>query len=120
MHNKLLIQYNDLRKLETDDCVDTDLLNFVKPEESKVKMTKIMSNEFSQNFRVEMSKGSKWNTHFHDCIETIVMYEGSLLNTLTNEKVDRLQKLKIEPYIDHSIEALENSIFYIEFTKTQI
>lgn len=120
MHTKLLIQYTDLKSLKLDDCIDITLLNFTHYNNSNIIMTKIMSNENSQNFRVEMSKGCKWNTHFHDCIENIVMYEGTLLNMLTNETINRLEKLKIEPYVDHSIEAMEDSIFYVEFVKPQI
>lgn len=115
MPNKLLIKYDDLRKLELNQELDTTLLSFNTDDCPTIKMTKILSNESSQNFKVEMPKGCTWKTHFHDCVENIVMYEGILVNNINNEKIDRLKPLIIEPYVDHSIEALEDSIFYVEF-----
>ena len=115
--NTFLIKYEDFRKLELGQQVDTLLLNFIPNNCDNLKMTKIISNENSQNFRVEMPKGCKWKTHLHDCIENIVMYEGTLLNNSNNKKIDKLKPLVIEPYTDHSIEALEDSIFYVEFKK---
>lgn len=120
MHNKILITYSDLRKIELNQEVEVDLLNFICGEGETITMTKIISDEFSQNFRVEMSKNCKWDTHFHDCEEVIVMYEGVLYNNTSNERIDRLKQLKIDPYTDHSIVALEDSIFYVEFKKPQI
>lgn len=120
MNNNLLIKYEDLRKIEYNQQIDMKLLNFNESVCDKIKMTKIISNSISQNFKIEMPKGCIWKTHFHDCIENIVMYKGILLNNMNNQQIDRLKPLIIDPYVDHSIEALEDSIFYIEFKQPQI
>lgn len=115
MNKSILLTYDDFRKIEFNQQLDPEGLHFDNNLSSIITVTKILSSEDSQNFKIEMPKGCKWNTHFHNCKEKIVLYEGELLNNTTNNKIDRLKPFIIDAYTDHSIEALEDSIFYIEF-----
>jgi len=119
MKNNTLITYEDLRKLEIGQSIDISLLNFKNDDKDNITITKIKSNSYSQNFRVKMKKNSKWNTHFHDCKENIIMYEGKLFDEVNNKQIDRLRPLEIDPFVNHSLLAKEDSVFYIEFKKTK-
>lgn len=120
MTKSILIAYDDLQKIELNQEVDINNLNFTHSKCTNVKITKILSTSCSQNFKIEIPKGCIWGNHFHDCDKNIIIYEGEIVDISNNKIINRLKPLKIKAYINHSIEAIEDSILYVEFKKPQI
>lgn len=75
------------------------------------------TSEYKLLFRVTMKKGYKWSRHKHDCDEVIVMREGRIKDDITEKELTKGGFLFIPKLRSHTIEALEDSEFYVEFQK---
>lgn len=115
MNNKKYIGYDELIKLKAYEKLDTTNLNFSGAPNCKIQLYKIKSGEWHQNFRLEMPKGAKWESHFHDCEENILIFKGKVLETKSGKKLERMTPYKINKYDKHSLLALEDCEIYIEF-----
>ena len=107
---KVLITYEELKDIPLQETQDMDV-----SDPGAVVFTKINENEISQSFRVEMKADNFWNNHYHDCLETIVVYRGHLYNHSREEIIDRYHPTIIKKYEPHLIEATTDSVFYVEF-----
>lgn len=108
--NNAMIGFTDLEKLPLNECISID-------KEGKIKTTRLLNGEGDLSFRVTMEADSNWTLHSHDCEETILLYKGSLRDSLTKKILQRMQCLIIPKFTSHRIHALEDSIFYVEFKK---
>ena len=86
-----------------------------KNNKEGIQFTRLMSNNSSLIFTVNMKKGELWEKHYHDCHEVILVFKGKLKNLSNNKFIDRAQTLIIDPFTSHYIMAEEDSIFYVEF-----
>lgn len=82
-----------------------------------IQLTRLSNDSEDLSFRIVMKKEEYWETHLHDCKETIILYKGSIADKETEVVMKKLQTIEIEPFVKHRIEALEDSIFYVEFKK---
>lgn len=105
-----IIYFDQLKDIPLNEEKD---INLDRP--GSVLTSRIKSSGKDLSFRVNMKKGEKWNIHSHDCNETILMYEGIIVDTITNKTITRLQTIFIPKFQDHEVIALEDSIFYVEF-----
>lgn len=80
-----------------------------------IECVRLDTEDNDLSFRVTMKKGEFWNVHYHDCKETLLVYKGKLRDKKTGLIVTRVTPIEIKPYTPHIIEALEDSIFYVEF-----
>jgi len=81
---------------------------------------KIKQTDVEISFRMFMKKGSKFTAHYHkDCTETILIYKGALLAVELNQKITPNYYLKLSKGAKntHTILALEDTTFYVEFLK---
>ena len=99
--------------------IPSDTVSQIDPEDVDSITTVKVKNNDSDNvtLRVTMKKGKLWDKHFHDCKETIVMYKGKIKDVITGKEIGRGAHLSIPAERPHSIEALEDTIFYVEFQK---
>lgn len=108
-----LIKYESLEKLPYNI-----ILPIIPEEPEKIETLKIDNKEDDTlTFRVNMKKDSEWSSHMHDCKETIVVYKGRLIDNIQKGEIKRGGYLIIPSYKKHSIKALEDSTFYVEFEK---
>jgi quercetin dioxygenase-like cupin family protein len=108
-----LIKYESLKELPYNIS-----LSIIPEQPEKIITLKINNKEEdSLTFRVTMQKGSEWSTHKHDCKETIIVYKGCLEDNIKKGEIKRGGYLIVPPYKKHSIKALEDSTFYVEFEK---
>lgn len=108
--DKDLITFNDLYELPNNQ-----VLQLYPERPGAVETIKLPSSERDLSFRVNMKQGERWESHIHDCLETILVYKGKLIDHVTNTNISRLYPIVIKSYTDHIVEALEDSIFYVEF-----
>lgn len=113
----------EFRKKESN-LISFEFLKTFKPNEvvqiyperkGSVECTMLDTEDEDLSFRVTMKKGEMWNVHYHDCKETLLVYKGKLRDKKTGLIVTRVNPIEIKPYTPHIIEALEDSIFYVEF-----
>lgn len=100
-----------------------ELIQMVDGVPNAITTTRIQSSDDKNTlaFRVEMKKGYKWKPHFHDCYETIVVYKGECKDLISGKIANKGMQMVIKPNTVHEIECTtESSIFYVEFTKTNI
>ena len=110
-----LVSYNQLKQFKIGKIVE-----MIPSIPGAITTVRIPSKdeETSLAFRVEMRKGFKWNPHFHDCWETIIIYKGEFKDLISGKVASRGNQMLIKPNTVHEIECTtESSIFYIEFTK---
>jgi len=107
---KALITYEELKAVPLHETQDMD-----KSDPGAIIFTKINESPISQSFRVEMKADNFWNNHYHDCIETIVVYQGHLYNHTREQIIDRYHPAVIKKYESHLVEATTDCIFYVEF-----
>lgn len=108
-----LISYEELKSLPYNT-----LISIIEDKPEDIQTLKLDNkDDNSLSFRVTMKKGSKWSKHKHDCNETIVMYKGVINDNITSKPLKRGGFLMVPSYQLHSFEALEDSIFYVEFEK---
>lgn len=88
-------------------------------EKGDMTCTRVKNNNGVLTFRITMKKGRRLHSHFHDCEETIIVYQGSIINEIDRNIKSSLQIMKIPSYTDHIIKALEDTIFYVEFRKNK-
>lgn len=112
----LIVTFEELSRTPFDNVED------IYPERPKaITCTRIRNpdNDDTVSFKVCMKAGEEWHNHFHDCKETILIYEGTLYNILSNKQSKSLEVMVIEPYQKHIIKALEDTVFYVEFKDPQ-
>jgi hypothetical protein len=107
---KVLITYEELKGIPMSELQDMDI-----SDPGAVTFTKINQNDLSQSFRVEMKADNFWNTHYHDCLETIIVYTGVMYNHSRENIIDRHNPAVIKKYEPHLIEATTDCVFYVEF-----
>jgi len=113
-----LISFENLSKFKIGEIVQ-----MVDGVPNTITTTRIPSSDDKATlaFRVEMKKGYKWKPHFHDCYETIVVYKGECKDLISGKVANKGMQMVIKPNTVHEIECItESSIFYVEFTKTNI
>lgn len=112
-----LISFENLSKFKIGELVQ--MVEGVKDAITATRITSICKNSIA--FRVEMKKGYKWHPHFHDCHETITVYKGECKDLISGKVANKGMQMVIKPNTVHEIECTtESSIFYVEFTKTNI
>lgn len=105
-----LIKFEDLLEFPTGITFDID-----PKDVGSILCTRIVSYSDGISFRVEMINGKFWQLHHHDCIETILMYKGTLIDLLNNRTVVRGQLMEIPANKSHYIKSNGNCIFYVDF-----
>ena len=112
----LLVTFSELQGIPFDYCDD------IYPERpNAVTCTRVRGkNPDRISFRVTMNAGELWHNHYHDCEENLIVFEGCIYDSINDKKASRMGTMKIEPYGQHIIKALEDSIFYVEFKKRTI
>lgn len=111
----LLVTFEEMSRIPYDEIED-----IYKERPKAVTCTRIKTpNKDTLSFRVTMEKGEEWHNHFHDCEENIIVYEGSIYNSINKKTASRMDILKIEPYEKHIIKSLEKTVFYVEFIKSK-
>lgn len=70
-------------------------------------------NEGSLKFRVCQQAGKKFNKHYHDCKEIIDIKSGRLLHK--GYEWGPGERLIIQALVPHNLEAIEDSVYYVEF-----
>lgn len=103
-----IITYQDMLKVPTGKEMTYN-------DEGTITGTRIHYTPDGVSFRMFMPKGTIFVEHEHDCIETIVVYQGLLKDK--TKKVGRMQSISFPAFTKHTVEALEDSIFYVEFKK---
>jgi quercetin dioxygenase-like cupin family protein len=107
---RVLITYDEIKDIPLHVPIDIDLNH-----PGSIICTKINDNDFSQSLRVEMKQETYWSTHYHDCIETILVFKGTLYDHTSDKSIDRYNPALIPKYEDHLIESVTDSTFYVEF-----
>lgn len=113
--NANLISFESLRTFKVGEVVD-----MIEDEPDAVLCTRLPSIDETKSlsFRVEMKRGYKWNPHFHDCWEVIVVYRGVCQDLISNKIASPGKQIIIRPGVIHEVECLTGeSIFYVEFYK---
>jgi quercetin dioxygenase-like cupin family protein len=113
--DKTLITFTQLEDLPLNQ-----VMQLYPNKPGSVETIKITSSEKDLSFRVDMKKGEVWESHMHDCLETILVYKGKLLEHITKKEINRLNPIIIKSYTEHIVEALEDCIFYVEFKNPHI
>ena len=68
-----------------------------------------------------MKKGEAWSPHIHDCLEVIIVYQGTCKDRISGKLATKHEQMFIKPNTLHEVECLtEEAIFYVEFNKTQL
>lgn len=90
-----------------------------KVEISDGVTTERLENNIDQTmfFRVCMSKGSLLHSHYHECIEDLVLYQGEILEVLSNLTISDSKIMRFLPKQSHSLYAVRDSIFYSQLYK---
>jgi quercetin dioxygenase-like cupin family protein len=109
-NRRVLITYDEIKEIPIQFPIDLDIKN-----PGAILCTKIHETEFSQSFRVEMKQEAYWSTHYHNCLETILVFKGELYDHTNNKAIDKYNPVIIKKYEDHLIESVTDSIFYVEF-----
>lgn len=108
-----MVTFEELNFLPKDVILE---INPKKP--GSIQTERISSNEFEKIvFKVTMLKDEQWSIHKHDCDEIIVMRKGTIKDNITNKELYKGGFLFIPKFISHSIIAVEDSEFYVEFEK---
>jgi len=107
---KLLITYDEIVEIPMHTPIEMD-----ETDPGAIVITKIHSCPFSQSLRVEMKPDNYWSTHYHDCIETIIVYNGTLINHKNETTIDRYNPALFKMYEPHLVESKTDAIFYVEF-----
>lgn len=115
MDENILIPFHQLEQMPEDE-----IIQIVEERPGAIETIKLKTQNKDLSFRVEMKKGEYWKNHHHDCIETIIVYKGCLLDHTTGKTSDRGRSIIFIPFQDHIVEALEDSIFYVEFKDPKI
>lgn len=105
-----LITFEELKEFEIGKIED---INPVK--KGGVLCERLHNKGANLMFRVEMLKGERWELHFHDCTEKLLVYKGALKDELTNNIANNSKILSFKPYKEHLVVALVDTIFYVEF-----
>lgn len=85
-----------------------------------VEFLRIENNCEDLSFRVTMQTGTFWKHHYHDSIETIVVYKGRVHDNVSGKSAKRGGLMSFKEYKTHYITAEEESIFYVEFKKPKV
>lgn len=112
---KLLITYEEIAQIPLQEIIDMD-----PTDPGAILLTKIHHDDFSQSLRVEMKADNYWSTHYHDCIETIIIYKGTLFNHTNGGTIDRNNPALFKKYEPHLVEATSDCIFYVEFINPEL
>ena len=70
-------------------------------------------------FRLCLKKGSIVHSHHHDCIKDVVLYEGNILEVVSNKELEKYKIMRLSKGTSHSFYAIEDSIVYIQLFKPQ-
>lgn len=104
------ITFKELQDFKIGELVDVNQQN-----KGGILCERLKNKGENLMFRVEMVKNEKWELHFHDCKETLLVYKGVLIDEIKNKKADKVKTLSFKPYTEHIVRALEDSVFYVEF-----
>lgn len=108
----LLITFDELSEVPLNKVIQ-----YLPDIEGAIEGTRISSNGDSLMFTVTMKKGQLWQKHNHDCIETILLYKGTMRELITDTVITKAETMTLQPYNTHYFLAEEDSIFYVEFKK---
>lgn len=110
-----LISYENLKTFKVGELID-----MVEHKPGAIYCTRLPSinEDKSLSFRVEMKKGERWKPHYHDCLETIVMYKGICIDTISGKVAHKGNQMIIKANTVHEIICeTDIAIFYVEFSK---
>ena len=71
------------------------------------------------HFRANMKKGIVLPSHYHDCTEFLLVFQGKLKDNESGKVISKARLLEIKPYTTHVIEAMEDTVFYMTFKKVR-
>jgi len=106
----VLITFKELQKLPLDE-----LFSFFPDGAGKAEGLVIETGENDLTFRAVISKDTVFNSHKHDCIESIIVYKGKMVDIKTNTVIERGKVSTFNKMKPHHLKALEDTICYIEF-----
>lgn len=114
MKGDKLITFEELRQLPLYEDLS------IYPEEPNSIITKkIHQCQHNITFRVEMEKFTTWEPHHHDCLESILIYKGTLRDNETGAKATRGDLLIVPAFYRHSFTAEAETIFYVDFKRPE-
>ncbi len=98
--------------------IPINIVNQILPDKKgSIETTRLYNETEDLTFRVHMKKDEVWNFHHHDCEEIILIHKGKLKVSISEKIYNKGNIFKIYKNINHSVKALEDSIFYVEFKK---
>ena len=106
-----LISFEELNKIPLNDVIQ-----IVPERPGAIEINGLYTAGDDLTFRVMMKKGEIWNFHTHDCEETILIHKGTLTVSISKKKYTKGSLFKINKKVTHGVEAVEDSVFYVEFT----
>src|SRR5690625_3856484 len=98
MKDTQFIRYEDLKRMNMYEALDVKKLSFTGGNLKNIDFAKIKSGENMQNFRLSLPKGTKWESHFHDCIEKILVFRGRAKDTYNNKYLELQEPYEIKSY----------------------
>jgi hypothetical protein len=111
----VLITFAELQELPLDR-----LFSFIPEDKGEAEGLAIETGEDGTlTFRACIKKGTIFNSHKHDCIENIIVYKGKMIDLKTDKIVERGTITVFNVMLPHHLEALEDTICYIEFEKPE-
>jgi hypothetical protein len=105
-----LITFNQLKAIPLNKTID-----IIESLKGAIECTRISSVSDSLMFTVTMKAGQLWQNHHHDCVEKILVYQGKLIDLITNNSASKMMTMTFKPYKKHYVLAEEDSTFYVEF-----
>lgn len=112
----LLITYSQLEEAPLNETIQ------INPDcHGAIECTRLTSNSpDALIFSVSMRKGQLWESHFHDCYETCIIFKGRLIDFNSNKEAYPAHSLSFKPFEEHYVVAEEDSIFYVEFIRPKV
>lgn len=109
----LIITYDELSKVPINTVIQMYPNN-----PGAIEYIRITSNtEDSLMFTITMKEGQIWKDHHHNCCEVCVVFKGQLRDLYTGKEAGPAEMLRFKKYDNHSVVALKDSVFYVEFKK---
>jgi quercetin dioxygenase-like cupin family protein len=107
-----LITFDELSKIPINKVIQ-----ILPDKDGAIETTRLFNEKGDLTFRIYMQKDEIWNFHHHDCEEVLIVFKGGLKVSISNKEYYKGQLFKIKKNVRHGVQALVDSIFYVEFKK---
>ena len=94
-----------------------EIIQINKDREGAVECERLHNKGDHLMFRVFMKDKEKWEIHYHNCYETLLVYKGKLLDVFSDQIAEKGRVLTFDPFEEHTVRSVGDSIFYVEFRK---